>query len=150
MRIDRSDLADEPDRAHRGNSGGSDVPADSFPSRPDSALRIERSAAYRAAVDAGYWQYAIDLGHGRAEKPERETVAPAMRRIDAEVPERHLVGPDNRSNGRDRPTVAAELESFQVPDQRNRRPRAHRGSDRTVPQVVGHVRRERRRDAEAK
>jgi hypothetical protein len=71
----------------------------------------ERAAAYRAAVDAAYRQYAIDLGYARVEKSERETVAPAMGRIEAEDPERHPVGLENRLKGGDRPAEAAELAS---------------------------------------
>ena len=131
MRIDWSDLADEPDDAHmarrarptpddpdaagrdQGNVGGSDSPPGSSPTRPDSALNIERAEAYRAAA---YRQGAIDHGRARTEKPECETITPAMRRIEAEVLERHVVGLKNHSNERDRPTEAAELESFQCPD----------------------------------
>jgi hypothetical protein len=129
VRIDRSDLADEPDDAHmapsrtrsaaddldatakdQGSAGARDGPPDSSAAPPDSALRIERAAAYRAAVDAAYRQDAIDHGYARVEKTERETIIPAMRR--SEAPERYLVGLENRSDGRDRPTVAAEPERF--------------------------------------
>ena len=82
MRIDRSDLADKPDDARMGLSAAP----------PDSALRIERAAAYRAAVDAAYRQDAIDRGYARAEKTGRETITPAMRRIVAEAPERYPAG----------------------------------------------------------
>ena len=134
MRIDWSDLGDERDDAHmarrarptpddpdavgrdQGNAGGSDSPPGSSPARPDSALNIERAEAYRAAVGAAYRQDAIDHGCARTEKPECETITPAMRRIEAEVLERHVVGLKNHSNERDRPTEAAELESFQCPD----------------------------------
>jgi hypothetical protein len=132
VRIDRSDLADKPDAAHmaprrtrstpddldaaakdQGSAGASDGPPDSSAAPPDSALRIERAAAYRAAVDAAYRQDAIDHGYARVEKTERETITPAMRRIEAEAPERYLlVGLANRSDGRDRPAVAAEPDSF--------------------------------------
>ena len=133
MRLDRSELADQPDNAHmarragsapddpdaagknRGNAVGGDSPPDSSPVPPDSALRAERAAAYRAAVDAAYRQYAID--HGNEEKPERETVTPAMRRIAAEDPERHLAGLENRLKGRDRPAEAANLQNLRVPDE---------------------------------
>ena len=40
-------------------------------------------------------------------------------------------------------------EQFIGADQRDRRPRGHRSTDRPVPQPVGHVGRERRRDAQA-
>ena len=59
-------------------------------------MRIERSVAYRADVDAVYRQYAIDHGYARVEKLERETVTPAMRRIETEDAERHLVGLEDR------------------------------------------------------
>lgn len=134
MPVDWSDLGDERDDAHmarrarptpddpdavgrdQGNAGGSDSPPGSSPARPDSALNIERAEAYRAAVGAAYRQDAIDHGCARTEKPECETITPAMRRIEAEVLERHVVGLKNHSNERDRPTEAAELESFQCPD----------------------------------
>jgi hypothetical protein len=124
VRIDQSDLADEPHDAHmarrarsipdepdatgkdQGNAGGSDSPPGSSPAPPESALPIERAAAYRAAVDAAYRQDAIDHDYARAEKPERETVTLAMRRIEAEDLEHHLVGLENRSNDGDRPAEA--------------------------------------------
>jgi hypothetical protein len=134
VRIDWSDLTDEPDDAHmarrarrtpddpdaagrdQGNAGGSESPPGSCPARPDSALRIERAEAYRAAVDAAYRQDAIDHDCARAENPEYETLTPARRRIEAEVLERHVAGLKNHSNERDRSAEAAELASFQVPD----------------------------------
>ena len=88
MRIDQSDLADAPDSAdaahyarsafdnqespgkEKGTTVGGDDPLDSSPPAVDSAVRIERSTAYRAAVEAAYQQYAID--HGAA---ARETAA---------------------------------------------------------------------------
>ncbi|MGH3258221.1 MAG: hypothetical protein ACRDOU_22990 [Streptosporangiaceae bacterium] len=78
-------------------------------------MRIDRTAAYRAAVDAAYRQDAIDHGYARMEKLERETFIPAMRRTETEGPESHLVGPEDRLKGKDRPTEAAELENLQVP-----------------------------------
>jgi hypothetical protein len=108
---------DDPDAAgnDQDKTVGGDDPPDSSRASLDSALRIERTAAYRAAVDAAYWQYAIDHGHARVEKLERETFTPAMRRTETEDPERHLVGLEDRLKGKDRPTEAAELENLQVP-----------------------------------
>jgi hypothetical protein len=80
-------------------------------------LRLERAAAYRAAVDAAHRQDAIDHDYARVEKRERETVTPAVPRTEAGDPERHLVRLENRSNGRQRPAEAAERESFQAPDE---------------------------------
>ena len=83
MRIDRADLADEPDDAHtaryirsapddpnaagkdQGRTVGDDTLPDSSPASVDSAVRIERATAYRATVDTVYRQYAINHGiHG--------------------------------------------------------------------------------------
>ena len=134
MRIDRANLADEPGDAHvgrRAQSAPDDPDAagkdqgraavrsdglpDSSPASRNSALRIERTAAYRAAVDAAYRQHAIDHGYTRAQEPGRETVTPAMPRTQAEDPERHLAGPENRLKGRDQPAKAAKLENLQIP-----------------------------------
>ena len=132
MRIDRSDVADGPGSAHvasvrsapddpdaagkdQGKAVGGDSLPDSSRASVDSALPIERTAAYRAAVDSAYQQYAIDHGYAQVEKLERETFTPAMRRTGTEDPERHLVGQEDRLKGRDRPTEAAELENLRVP-----------------------------------
>jgi hypothetical protein len=48
---------------------------------------MDRAAAYRAAVDAVYRQYAIDHGYARMEILERETFTPAMRSKETEDPE---------------------------------------------------------------
>jgi hypothetical protein len=152
--IDRSDLADKPDDAHiaprrtrsipdvldaaakdQGSAGASDGPPDSSAAPPDSALRTERAAAYRAAVDAAYRQDAIAHGYARVGKTERETITPAMRHIEAEAPGRYLVGPENRSDGRDRPAVAAEPESFRAVAQLASSDAYHNVA-RTTPVVV--------------
>jgi hypothetical protein len=80
VRVDRSDLAEGPGSAHvarrvwlapddpdaagndQGKAVGGDGPPDSSPASLDSPLRIERAAAYRAAADAVYRQYANDHG----------------------------------------------------------------------------------------
>ena len=112
MRIDRSDPADEPGGARRaqpapddpaaaardlGKVVGSDGPRDSSPGPPGSALRTERAAAYLATIDAAYRRHAIDHGNAKAEKPERETVIPALRRIQAEGLERYPVSLENHA-----------------------------------------------------
>ncbi len=76
-------------------AGGDARPARA-PAAFDAAPQTERSLASRAAVDAAYRQYAIDQGCARVEKLERETVTPAMRRIEAEDPERRLAGLEHR------------------------------------------------------
>jgi hypothetical protein len=67
------------------------------------------------AVDAAYRQHAIDHGNAKVEKPERETVTPATRRIGAEDPEHRLAGLVNQLQGGDHPAEAAEPENLQVP-----------------------------------
>src|SRR5579859_7166282 len=63
---------------------------------PDAGERTERALEHRAKVDEAYRAHAIDQGCARVEKIERETVTPAMRRIEAEDPERHLAGLEHR------------------------------------------------------
>ena len=122
MRIDRPDPADEPDRAcmdrhvrsapddpdaagkDQGKAVGGDGPRDSSPGHLGSALRTERAAAYRAAVDAAYRQ------------PEREMVTAAMRRIEAEDQEPYPVGLARHRQDREQSAEADELEDLQVPD----------------------------------
>ena len=67
-----------------------------------SNLRVERVLEHRANVDAVNRIYAIDQGYARVREIEEETVTPAMRRIEAEDPDRHLVGLENRLKGKDR------------------------------------------------
>jgi hypothetical protein len=84
VRIDRSNVADGPGVAHvasvrlapddpdaagknQGKAVGGDSPSDSSRTSVDSALRIERTAAYRAAVDSAYQWYAIDHGYAGVE-----------------------------------------------------------------------------------
>jgi hypothetical protein len=55
-------------------------------------------------VEAVNRRYAIDQGYERIQEIEDKTVTPAMRRIEAEDPERHLVGLNNRLKGKDRLT----------------------------------------------
>jgi hypothetical protein len=115
VRIDRSDPADEPGDARRarsapddpvpagrdqGNAVGSDGPRDSSPGPLDSALRTERAAIYRAAVDVAYRQ------------PERETVTPAMHAYQ-DVAETTPVLVRN-ANGSGYPTVGTAADDVQT------------------------------------
>jgi hypothetical protein len=133
VRIDRANLADESCDAHmgrraqsapddpdaagkdQGNAVRSDGLPDSSTASLNSALRIERAAAYRAAVDAAYRQHDIDHGCARGQEPGRETVTSEMPRIQAEDPERHLAGVEKRLKGIDQPVEAAKLENPQIP-----------------------------------
>jgi hypothetical protein len=109
---------DDPDAAGRdqGKAVGGDGPHDPSRACLDSALRIDRTEAYRAALDAAYRQNAIDHGHARVERLERETFTAAMRRTETDDPERHLAGVEDRLKSKDRPTEAAKLEDVEVPD----------------------------------
>jgi hypothetical protein len=108
VRIDRSDQTDGSDSAElargarsapdepdvAGNDGGKEVGGDglpdSSPARLDPVLRIERTAVYRAAVDAAYQQhYAVDRSYARVEKLESGTAAPVTHSFEAEDPEPH-------------------------------------------------------------
>jgi hypothetical protein len=115
VRIDRSDDGDE--RPH-----AADAPemrraeaardADSNPRfagedaghgpENGTAIRVARSIEHRASVDAVNRAYAIDQGYARVQEIEEKTVTPAMRRIEAEDPDRTLVGLENRLKGKDR------------------------------------------------
>ena len=66
--------------------------------------RIARVKENRAIVDATYRAYAIDQAYEKIREIERGTVTPAMKRIEAEDPNRHLAGLENRLKGKDRLT----------------------------------------------
>jgi len=113
VRVDEADPADEPDDVGMaGNARPSDKPdatgndlemeasseghPGSSPALPDAALRIERTLAHRAKVEAVCRQYDLEQGNGMAKEPKRETVTFAMRRVEAEDPHRHPASPGSR------------------------------------------------------
>jgi hypothetical protein len=105
VRLDHPEPADRPgqptaDRPFIPN-GSPRLPSDHPP--PDIP-DIPKTADYRAAVDAAYREYAIDQGCTRVREIEEHVVTPAMRRIEAEDPNRHLVGLDHRLKGEARLT----------------------------------------------
>jgi hypothetical protein len=115
VRIDRSDDGDERQdaadvpRVHRADAGrdadqNRDVAGKDAGHGPEtgSAVRVERALEHRATVDAVNRAYAIDQGYARVQEIEEKTVTPAMRRIEAEDPDRRLVGLENRLKGKDR------------------------------------------------
>ena len=114
MRIDRSDGGDERQdtadvqRMHRADAGrdagqNRDLPGkDAGHGETGSAVRVERALEHRTTVDAVNRAYAIDQGYARVQEIEEKTVTPAMRRIEAEDPDRRLVGLENRLKGKDR------------------------------------------------
>lgn len=77
---------------------------------PDADARAAHTAEHRATVDAAYRAHAIDRGYERVRETERETVTPAMRRIEAEDPDRHLAGLEHRLKGRDRLAEKVEFD----------------------------------------
>jgi len=79
-------------------------------------VRMARAAEYRDTVDGVYRAYAIDQAYERVREVERGTVTPAMRRIEAEDPERHLAGLENRLKGKDRLTEKVSQTMDEQPD----------------------------------
>jgi len=116
MRIDQADYGDERSdaaelsRVHRVDAGHDAEPVRASAGQRDgasqsddaSAARVERNLEYRKTVDDVNRGYAIDQGYARVQEIEEKTVTPAMRRIEAEDPDRHLVGLEHRLKGRAR------------------------------------------------
>jgi hypothetical protein len=66
--------------------------------------RAEYYVEYRATVDAEYRAAAVDRGCDRVRETEQNLITPEMRRIEAEDPDRHLVGFEFRCKDKDRLT----------------------------------------------
>jgi hypothetical protein len=84
---------------------GGDVPG--IPDAPEVVAERDRLATYkdqRASADAAYRAHAIDQGCETVRETEETIVTPAMRRIESEDPDRHLVGLEFRLKGKDRLT----------------------------------------------
>jgi hypothetical protein len=103
VRIDQPDDGDTvPSRAdapepHDAAAGEAPQTPPEAPAGPgDAAARTERALENRAEVDGVYRTYAIDQAYDRVCEIEKNTVTPAMRRIEAEDPDRHLAGLDHR------------------------------------------------------
>lgn len=110
------DAAAEPDAAAEGSAAAE---LDGASQGDDaSAARVARSLEYRANVEAADRAYAIDQGYARVCEIEEKTVTPAMRRIEAEDPDRSLVGLENRLKGKDRLTEKIEKWLSAQPDLR--------------------------------
>lgn len=109
---------DQPEFADRRGSVAADLP-DEGGDLHRSGVGDERLAdvptveEYRATVDEVYRKYAIDQGCARVREVEENVVTPAMRRIESEDPDRHLVGLDQRLKGEDRLSekVSRQVES---------------------------------------
>jgi len=100
---------EDPDAASkdRGTAVSDGGPPDSSSARSDTTVRTERTAAYRAVVDAAYQQYAIDHSDAQIETPECETATPAVRRTDVEDRELHLVDLADHLKDEGQPAEAA-------------------------------------------
>jgi hypothetical protein len=114
----------EDDTEPRAADNGGSVSLD-LPDTPNAPTRLpaagdragnqspaERFAEYEAKVEAEYRREAVDRGCDRVREIEETVVTPAMRRIEAEDPDRRLVGLENRLKGRERlaEKVTASLE----------------------------------------
>jgi hypothetical protein len=93
---DGDDQPDSPDSRAERRAGVGEA---EIPDPPDRAAYF---AEYKKAVEAEYRAYTIDQGCDRVHETEETVVTPAMRRIEAEDPDRHLVGLDFRLKGRER------------------------------------------------
>jgi hypothetical protein len=115
VRIDRADDGDErPETADVPGVRRADAAQHAGPDRDlagenadhgteaGSAAREARASEYRATVEAVDRTYAIDQGYARVQEIEEKTVTPAIRRIEAEDPNRTLVGLEHCLKGKDR------------------------------------------------
>jgi hypothetical protein len=119
--IDRpADGDDQPDSSLRPEArepSDADVPFPSqSPDLPDLPDRATYWAEYKKAVDAEYRSYAFDQGCDRIRETEETIVTPAMERIEAEDPDRHLVGLEFRLKGKDRLTEKVAKATDEQPD----------------------------------
>jgi hypothetical protein len=120
MGIDRLDGDDA--RLSAAHDRGPDAPNDRELRLPDdlsaveSDRRAEYYAKYRAKVDAEYRAAAIDRGCDQVREAERSIITPEMRRIEAEDPDRHLVGFERRLKDKDRLTEKVTRQLDAQPD----------------------------------
>src|ERR1700722_18236556 len=97
----RADDADTPDANEARDAGGS---GDAGRERAVPAASAGEHEAYRARVDAGFRAHGIDQAYDRVREIERGPLTPAMKRIEAEDPERRLAGLEHSLKGKDRLT----------------------------------------------
>ena len=105
MGVDRLDDDDTPVAAPDAHaSHAADVPdiPDGRESRTEPRDRATCHADLRVEAEAEYRAYAIDHGCERVRETEQTIVTPAMRRIEAQGSDRHLVGLEHRLKDRDR------------------------------------------------
>ena len=95
-RVDDADTPDAPDAEGAAGSRHGDR------ERVAPAASAGEHEAYRARVDAVFRAHAIDQAYDRVREIERGVVTPAMKRIEAEDPERRLAGLEHSLKGKDR------------------------------------------------
>jgi hypothetical protein len=78
--------------------------------------RLEYHIEYRAKVDAEYRAAAVERGCDQVRETERKVITPEIQRIEAEDPDRHLVGFDFRCKDKDRLTEKVSLQFDAQPD----------------------------------
>jgi hypothetical protein len=117
VRIDQPDdgdtvpsRADAPEPHDAAATGPRQARCESPAGPVDAAARTERARENRVEVDGAYRAYAIDRAYERVCEIEKNTVTPALRRIEAEDPDRHLAGLDHRLKGKDRLTEKVEFD----------------------------------------
>jgi hypothetical protein len=120
--IDRLDGEDvSPADAH-GNApdlpNGRELRPQHEPDADELRRRAEYHAEYRAMVDAEYRAAAVDRGCDQVRETERKIITPEMQRIEAEDPDRHLVGFEFRCKDKDRLTEKVT----KAMEERNRTP----------------------------
>jgi hypothetical protein len=80
--------------------------------------RLEYHMEYRAKVDAEYRAAAVERGCDQVRETERKVITPEIQRIEAEDPDRHLVGFEFRCKDKDRLTEKVKT----AMEERNRTP----------------------------
>ena len=103
-RADEADTPDAPDAEGAAGSRHGDRERVALAASAASAASAGEHEAYRARVDAVFRAHAIDRAYDRVREIERGVVTPAMKRIEAEDPERRLAGLEHSLKGKDRLT----------------------------------------------
>jgi len=98
------DGADTPDANEALDANAAAGHGDAGRVRAVPAASAQEHEAYRARVDAVFRAHAIDQAYERVREIERNTVTPAMKRIEAEDPARRLAGLEHSLKGKDRLT----------------------------------------------
>jgi hypothetical protein len=106
-------IDERPDAADASGVHGADARRNTGPDRDLAGKNVDHGAEAGGADRARNVEHqgtaksvdsarAIDQGYARVREIEEKTVTPAMRRVEAEDPSRHLAGLENRLKGEDR------------------------------------------------